>query len=88
MGSPGASFCSMPMTDKGEMSCNVGQRQDACRPLCGCMQAAKQALKRQLYLRALLIALRLKDTSLQREVVLATPASEVSTPSWWQTSCL
>ena len=37
----------------------------------------RRALKRQLYLLALLIALRLKDQALQRDVVLATPASEV-----------
>ena len=37
----------------------------------------RRALKRQLYLLALLIALRLKDQGLQREVILATPASEV-----------
>ena len=41
------------------------------------LQAVRRALKRQLYLLALLIALRLKDQGLQREVILATPASEV-----------
>ena len=41
------------------------------------LQAVRRALKRQLYLLALLIALRLKDQGLQREVVLAIPASEV-----------
>lgn len=61
----------------------------SCKPLlvCSCparynvrvwLQAARRALKRQLYLLALLIALRLKDTGLQREIILATPASEVS----------
>ena len=39
------------------------------------------ALKRQLYLLALLISLRLKDQALQREVILATPASEVNAMS-------
>lgn len=42
------------------------------------LQAVRRALKRQLYLLALLIALRLKDQGLQREVILATSASEVT----------
>jgi len=47
------------------------------------LQAARRALKRQRYLLALLITLRLKDQALQREVVLATPASEVTALSFF-----
>ena len=47
----------------------------------------RRALKRQLYLLALLIALRLKDQALQRDVILATPASEVIALSFHLTYC-
>ena len=50
------------------------------------LQAARRALKRQRYLLALLITLRLKDQALQREVVLATPASEVTALSFFMLS--
>ena len=45
----------------------------------GCVQAVLAALKAGAHLRALLIALRLKDAPLLRDVVLATPVADVRT---------
>jgi hypothetical protein len=47
----------------------------------GCAQAALAALKQGAHLSALLIALRLKDARLLRDVIMATPADEVGLPS-------
>ena len=41
------------------------------------MQAARAALKQGSHLSALLIALRLKDAQLLRDVIMSTPATEV-----------